>query len=58
MRFYFLILIVLNLSAAIVTSDLEKGESLTLEIESGTTHVNDMAAVLEANMPFGGVKKS
>lgn len=47
-----------GLSAAIVTSDLEKGERLALEIESGTTHVNDMPAVLEANMPFGGVKKS
>lgn len=47
-----------GLSAAIVTSDLEKGERLALEIESGTTHVNDMPAVLEANVPFGGVKSS
>jgi len=47
-----------GLSAAIVTSDLEKGERLALEIESGTTHVNDMPAVLESNMPFGGVKNS
>lgn len=47
-----------GLSAAIVTSDLEKGERLALEIESGTTHVNDMPAVLEANVPFGGVKNS
>ncbi|WP_138419551.1 aldehyde dehydrogenase family protein [Aquibacillus sediminis] len=47
-----------GLSAAIVTSDLEKGERLSLEIESGTTHVNDMPAVLESNVPFGGVKNS
>lgn len=47
-----------GLSAAIVTSDLEKGERLALEIESGTTHVNDMPAVLEGNVPFGGVKQS
>ncbi|AXF57024.1 aldehyde dehydrogenase family protein [Salicibibacter kimchii] len=47
-----------GLSAAIVTNDLDKGERLALEIESGTTHVNDMPAVLEANVPFGGVKNS
>ncbi|MCG7333673.1 aldehyde dehydrogenase family protein [Sporosarcina sp. ACRSM] len=47
-----------GLSAAIITSDLKRGERLALEIESGTTHVNDMPAVLESNVPFGGVKKS
>lgn len=41
-----------------MTSDLEKGERLALEIESATAHVNDMPAVLESNMPFGGVKNS
>lgn len=47
-----------GLSSAIVTSDLEKAEQLALEIESGMTHINDMPAVLEPHMPFGGVKKS
>lgn len=47
-----------GLSSAIITSDLQKGERLALEIESGTSHVNDMPAVLESNVPFGGVKKS
>jgi aldehyde dehydrogenase (NAD+) len=47
-----------GLSSAIITSDLENGERLALEIVSGTSHVNDMPAVLESNVPFGGVKKS
>ncbi len=47
-----------GLSSAIITSDLERGERLALEIESGTTHVNDMPAVLESATPFGGMKKS
>lgn len=47
-----------GLSSAIITSDLERGEKLALEIESGTTHINDMPAVLEGNVPFGGVKQS
>ncbi|WP_101845027.1 aldehyde dehydrogenase family protein [Halobacillus sp. Marseille-P3879] len=47
-----------GLSAAIVTNDIQKGERLALEIEAGTTHVNDMPAVLESNVPFGGVKNS
>ena len=47
-----------GLSSAIITSDLEKGERLALEIESGTSHVNDMPAVLESATPFGGMKKS
>lgn len=47
-----------GLSAAIITSDLEKGERLALEIESGSTHVNDASIVLESTMPFGGVKRS
>ncbi|GAA0440304.1 aldehyde dehydrogenase family protein [Lentibacillus halophilus] len=47
-----------GLSAAIITDDLEKGERLALDIESGTTHVNDMPAVLESNVPFGGMKNS
>ncbi|MEQ6355521.1 aldehyde dehydrogenase family protein [Lysinibacillus sp. M3] len=47
-----------GLSSAILTSDIERGERLALEIESGTTHINDMPAVLEGNVPFGGVKQS
>jgi aldehyde dehydrogenase (NAD+) len=47
-----------GLSSAIITSDLQRGERLALEIESGTSHVNDIPAVLESNVPFGGVKKS
>lgn len=47
-----------GLSSSIITSDLEKGERLALEIESGTTHINDIPAVLEGNVPFGGIKQS
>lgn len=47
-----------GLSAAILTNDVEKGERLALEIDSGTAHVNDMPAVLESHVPFGGTKNS
>lgn len=47
-----------GLSAAIITNDLEKGERLALDVESGTTHVNDIPSVIECNVPFGGVKNS
>lgn len=47
-----------GLSSSIVTSNLEEGERLALEIESGTTHVNDIPQVLEGNVPFGGIKQS
>jgi len=47
-----------GLSAAIFTSDLEKGERLALEIESGMAHVNDQTVNDEPNAPFGGIKGS
>ncbi|MCQ6281653.1 aldehyde dehydrogenase family protein [Bacillus sp. EB600] len=47
-----------GLSASIITSNLESGERLALEIESGMTHVNDMSALADGNVPFGGVKQS
>ncbi|MBM4763763.1 aldehyde dehydrogenase family protein [Bacillus sp. B15-48] len=47
-----------GLSASIITSNLERGEQLALEIESGMTHVNDISALAEGNAPFGGVKQS
>ncbi|MFS0823099.1 aldehyde dehydrogenase family protein [Bacillus sp. 1P02SD] len=47
-----------GLSASIITSDLEKGERLAFEIESGMTHINDNSALNEAHVPFGGVKQS
>jgi aldehyde dehydrogenase (NAD+) len=47
-----------GLSAAIFTSDLEKGSKLALEIDSGMTHVNDQTVNVQANTPFGGTKAS
>ncbi len=47
-----------GLSAAIFTSDIEKGEKLALEIDSGMTHVNDQTVNCEPNTPFGGNKCS
>ncbi|MDF2016395.1 aldehyde dehydrogenase family protein [Priestia megaterium] len=47
-----------GLSAAIFTTDLEKGEKLALNIDAGMTHVNDQTVNAQANAPFGGNKAS
>jgi aldehyde dehydrogenase (NAD+) len=47
-----------GLSSAIFTSDLEKGERLGLQIDSGMTHINDQTVNDATNVPFGGNKMS
>lgn len=47
-----------GLSSAIFTADLEKGEKLALQIDSGMTHVNDQTVNDSPNIPFGGNKAS
>lgn len=47
-----------GLSAAIFTSDLEKGEELAKNLEFGMTHVNDQTVANDEGAPFGGIKKS
>lgn len=47
-----------GLSSAIFTSDLEKGERLGLQIDSGMTHINDQTVNDGTNIPFGGNKMS
>lgn len=46
-----------GLGASIWTGDLEKGEKLASEIESGAVFINSMVASQPA-LPFGGIKKS
>ncbi|SDA93849.1 succinate-semialdehyde dehydrogenase / glutarate-semialdehyde dehydrogenase [Algoriphagus alkaliphilus] len=46
-----------GLGASIWTSDLERGEKLAAEIESGAVFLNSMVASQPA-LPFGGIKKS
>jgi aldehyde dehydrogenase (NAD+) len=47
-----------GLSSAIFTSDLERGEKLGLQIDSGMTHINDQTVNDSPNIPFGGNKAS
>lgn len=47
-----------GLSAAILTSDRDRGFALAQELESGIVHVNDQTVADEPQMPFGGVKDS
>ncbi len=47
-----------GLSSSIFTSDLEKGEELALQIDSGMTHVNDQTVAAQPDIPFGGTKAS
>ena len=47
-----------GLSAAIITSDPDRGLALAQQIESGIVHVNDQTIADEPQMPFGGVKGS
>lgn len=47
-----------GLSASIFTSDLERGWALARQVKAGMVHVNDMSAMREAHVPFGGVGSS
>lgn len=47
-----------GLSSAIFTSDLDIGEALALQIDSGMTHINDQTVNDAPNIPFGGNKAS
>ncbi|MFD2507768.1 aldehyde dehydrogenase family protein [Halalkalibacter alkalisediminis] len=47
-----------GLSSAIFTSDLERGEELALQIDSGMTHINDQTVNDAPHIPFGGNKAS
>lgn len=47
-----------GLSGAVFTNDLEKGERMAREIESGMAHVNDQTVNDEPTLPFGGEKFS
>jgi acyl-CoA reductase-like NAD-dependent aldehyde dehydrogenase len=47
-----------GLSAAIITSDPDRGIALAQQIQSGIVHVNDQTVADEPQMPFGGVKES
>ncbi|HEV3480632.1 MAG TPA: aldehyde dehydrogenase family protein [Gaiellaceae bacterium] len=47
-----------GLSAAIITSDPDRGMALAQQIQSGIVHVNDQTVADEPQMPFGGVKES
>ena len=47
-----------GLSAAVVTSDFNKGLTIAEQIESGIVHINDQTVGDEPQVPFGGVKDS
>lgn len=47
-----------GLSSAIFTTDLEKGEQLALQIDSGMTHINDQTVNDSPVVPFRGNKQS
>lgn len=47
-----------GLSSAIFTTDIEKGERLGLQIDSGMTHINDQTVNDAPNVAFGGNKAS
>jgi succinate-semialdehyde dehydrogenase/glutarate-semialdehyde dehydrogenase len=46
-----------GLGASIWTSDLEKAERLSSQIEAGNVFINDIVKS-DARLPFGGIKKS
>ncbi len=47
-----------GLSAAVFTSDLERGNRFAQKIDAGMTHVNDIPVQTDVNAPFGGEKNS
>lgn len=46
-----------GLGASVWTTDIERGERIAKEIESGTVYVNNLMRS-DVRMPFGGIKKS
>jgi succinate-semialdehyde dehydrogenase / glutarate-semialdehyde dehydrogenase len=46
-----------GLGASVWTTDLERGERMALEIESGTVYINSLMRS-DSRLPFGGIKKS
>ena len=46
-----------GLGASVWTSDLERGERVAREIESGTVYINSLMRS-DSRLPFGGIKKS
>lgn len=47
-----------GLSAAIFTRDVARGWLLARRIDAGMVHVNDMTALHESHVPFGGINAS
>ncbi|MGE0295804.1 aldehyde dehydrogenase family protein [Pseudonocardia sp.] len=47
-----------GLSAAVFTRDLDRGWALARRIRAGMVHVNDMTALHEPQVPFGGIGAS
>ena len=47
-----------GLSAAVFTSNLERGMWMARRIEAGAVHVNGLTVHDEANLPMGGTKRS
>lgn len=47
-----------GLSAAVFTRDLDRGDRVALQIESGMVHVNSITVDDEPHVMFGGVKNS
>jgi vanillin dehydrogenase len=43
---------------AVVTNDMQKALDLSLRLEAGMVHVNDITISDEPHVPFGGVKNS
>jgi benzaldehyde dehydrogenase (NAD) len=47
-----------GLSAAVFTRDLERGWAIARRLRAGMVHVNDMTAMHEPQVPFGGIGAS
>ncbi|MCO7192545.1 aldehyde dehydrogenase family protein [Pseudonocardia sp. McavD-2-B] len=47
-----------GLSASVFTRDLERGRAVASRLRAGMVHVNDMTALNETHVPFGGVGAS
>lgn len=47
-----------GLSAAIFTRNLDRGWAIARRIKAGMVHVNDMTALHESHVPFGGINQS
>ncbi|MDY7083244.1 MAG: aldehyde dehydrogenase family protein, partial [Halobacteria archaeon] len=47
-----------GLSSAVSSGDRERARKIADQIEAGMVHINDQPLHEEANVPFGGVKKS